>query len=71
MNIIIRVSSALAFLAAMPGFVAAQEHPPMPAGMSHAQHLERMKDDELKKRGAAAMGFDQDKTSHPTGDPVR
>ena len=36
----------------------------MPADMTHAQHLAQMKDDELKRRGALAMGFDQDKTSH-------
>src|SRR5258708_35399669 len=43
----------------------AQEHPPMPPGMSHEQHLAQMqKDAELKRRGAAAMEFDQDATTH-------
>jgi hypothetical protein len=37
----------------------------MPAGMSHGEHLEQMRKDEaLKKRGAQAMGFDQDATTH-------
>ncbi len=49
------------------------QHPFMPAGMTHAQHQAQMKKDaELKKRGALAMGFDQDKAVHhfrttPTG----
>ena len=44
--------------------------------MTHEQHLAQMqKDAELKKRGTAAMGFDQDKTSHhfrltPTGGTI-
>src|SRR5437764_1477266 len=43
----------------------AQDHPAMPPGMTHEEHLAQMKKDEaLKKRGAAAMGFDQDATSH-------
>jgi hypothetical protein len=42
-----------------------QEHPTMPAGMSHDEHLALMrKDAEMKKRGALAMGFDQDATTH-------
>ena len=42
----------------------AQSHA-MPPGMTHAEHLAQMKKDaELKRRGAAAMGFDQDKTTH-------
>ena len=37
----------------------------MPPGMSHEDHLKQIqKDAELKKRGAAAMGFDQDRTAH-------
>jgi hypothetical protein len=43
----------------------ALQHPAMPAGMSHEEHLKQMaKDAELKKRGTLAMGFDQDKTAH-------
>ena len=41
------------------------QHPQMPAGMSHEEHLKQMQEDEaLKKRGADAMGFDQDATAH-------
>jgi hypothetical protein len=53
-----------------------QQHPTMPPGMSHAEHMKQMqKDAELKKRGALAMGFDQDKTTHhfratPTGGSI-
>lgn len=37
----------------------------MPPGMSHEEHTKQMsKDAEMKKRGDAAMGFDQDKVSH-------
>jgi hypothetical protein len=41
------------------------QHPTMPPGMTHTEHLaQRQRDAELKKRGAAAMGFDQDATTH-------
>ena len=44
---------------------AAQQHPQMPPGMTHEEHLKQIeKDAWLKKRGAAAMGFDQEKTTH-------
>jgi hypothetical protein len=57
MNLIISVVTATLMLAA--------QHPAMPQGMSHEEHLEQMeKDTTLKKRGAAAMGFDQDATTH-------
>jgi hypothetical protein len=37
----------------------------MPAGMTHEEHLAQIETDAaLKKRGAAAMGFDQEKTTH-------
>lgn len=37
----------------------------MPAGMTHEEHLAQIqKDAALKKRGAVAMGFDQEKTTH-------
>ena len=43
----------------------AQSHPSMPAGMTHEQHQQQMaRDAALKKRGDAAMGFDQDATQH-------
>jgi hypothetical protein len=41
------------------------QHPQMPPGMSHEEHLKQMqKDEALKKRGGNAMGFDQDATTH-------
>jgi hypothetical protein len=43
----------------------AAQHPQMPPGMSHNEHLaEAAKEEALKKRGAAAMGFDQDASTH-------
>jgi hypothetical protein len=43
----------------------AAQHPQMPPGMTHDEHLAKMKKDEdLKTRGAGAMGFDQDRTTH-------
>jgi hypothetical protein len=37
----------------------------MPPGMPHEEHLAQMKRDaEMKQRGAEAMGFDQDTTTH-------
>jgi hypothetical protein len=43
----------------------AGQHPQMPAGMSHAEHLKQLqKDADTKTRGAEAMGFDQDATTH-------
>lgn len=54
----------LAVLVAVALMLAGQ-HPQMPAGMSHEEHLKQMqKDQTLKKRGADAMGFDQDATTH-------
>ena len=56
---------ALVLLSTITSVARAQEHPSMPPGMTHEQHLAQMqKDAELKKRGAAAMGFDQDATAH-------
>jgi hypothetical protein len=41
------------------------QHPSMPAGMTHEEHLAALqKDADVKKRGAAAMGFDQDAVEH-------
>lgn len=52
------------FLTTIAGPVGAQ-HQAMPPGLTHEEHLAQLqKDAELKKRGAAAMGFDQDKTTH-------
>lgn len=44
---------------------AVAQHQAMPPGMTHKQHLALLKKNaELKKRGTAAMGFDQEKTTH-------
>jgi hypothetical protein len=52
----------LAFASAVK---SSAQHPAMPAGMTHEEHLAQMeKDRELKKRGAAVMGFDQETTAH-------
>lgn len=52
-------------IALAPARGAAPQHPTMPAGMTHEEHLKQMeKDAALKKRGAEAMGFDQDATTH-------
>ena len=41
------------------------QHPTMPPGISHEEHLRQLQKDELlKHRGGLAMGFDQDKTFH-------
>lgn len=62
-----RISSAAFAMVLVTGAAAPSlaQHPAMPAGMTHDAHLAQMeKDRELKKRGAAAMGFDQDSTTH-------
>jgi hypothetical protein len=47
------------------GFGAYPQHPQMPAGMTHEEHLKQLqKEAALKKRGAEAMGFDQDHSTH-------
>ena len=57
MNLLISIAAATLLLAA--------QHPTMPKGMSHEEHLKQMeKDEALKTRGAGAMGFDQDATIH-------
>jgi hypothetical protein len=41
------------------------QHDRMPAGMTHEEHLRQIeRNAELQRRGAAAMGFDQDRTTH-------
>jgi SAM-dependent methyltransferase len=48
---------------AVPAALA--QHPPMPPGMTHEEHMAQMKKDaEMKRHGDSAMGFDQDKTTH-------
>jgi hypothetical protein len=55
---------AVCILAARSGAVA-QQHPSMPPGMTHEEHLAQLqREADLKKRGAATMGFDQDRATH-------
>ena len=57
MNLLLSVAAAILLLSG--------QHPTMPKGMSHEEHLKQIeKDEALKKRGAEAMGFDQDATTH-------
>ena len=57
------MNSLIAFIAAAA--LLSGQHPQMPAGMSHEEHLKQMqKDEALNKRGADAMGFDQEATTH-------
>ena len=52
-------------ISAVPIAVAAQDHPPMPAGRTHEQHQAQMKKEaDLKEHGGMAMGFDQDSATH-------
>src|SRR5690349_13469364 len=57
----------LALAAASAIAASTAQDPPhaMPPGMTHEEHLKQLqKDADLKKRGAAAMGFDQETTAH-------
>jgi len=57
------MSSLIAALAA--ALLLAAQHPSMPQGMSHEEHLKQIqKDEELNKRGGESMGFDQDAVTH-------
>lgn len=61
---IVAVASVVLVIGATTRVTRAQ-HPAMPPGMTHEEHLAQMqKEAELKQRGAEAMGFDQDKTAH-------
>jgi len=52
----------MAWVAASDAF---SQHPTMPAGMTHEEHRRQMeREAAMKRRGAAAMGFDQDATAH-------
>jgi hypothetical protein len=66
MNTYLRSLGALAAFVAMSFPPASeQQHPPMPPGMSHEEHLTQMqRDADMKTRGAVAMGFDQDRVAH-------
>jgi hypothetical protein len=56
------LASAMLAVTAMASLGAGQEHPAMPAGMSHEEHMRQMA--EMKKRGNVTMGFDQDRVTH-------
>jgi len=57
------MSSPIPVLAA--ALLLALQHSTMPNGMSHEEHMKQMeKDEALKTRGAEAMGFDQNATTH-------
>jgi hypothetical protein len=61
-----RLTTVVTLALGLTRSAAAQpQHPAMPAGMSHQEHLAQMeKDAALKERGRGAMGFDQDKAAH-------
>lgn len=60
----IRTSSFLVVALSVASAASAQ-HTAMPAGMTHEQHMAQMqKDAEMKRHGDAAMGFDQERTTH-------
>jgi hypothetical protein len=59
------LTTTLAFVAILGTRTLFAQHAGMPAGMTHEEHLAQMKKEaELKRRGAEAMGFDPDKTTH-------
>lgn len=52
-------------LFAFSGTIVRAQHPQMPPGMTHEEHLAHVtRDAALKARGAVAMGFDQDAAEH-------
>lgn len=60
-----RIFTTNAILSLSLAATAHAQHPAMPPGISHDEHLKQLHDEsDLKKRGAAAMGFDQDATTH-------
>src|SRR5947208_1995492 len=71
------VAAAVSAVVLTVGAAKAFQHPNMPPGISHDEHLAQVKKEgELKRRGDAAMGFDQDKTTHhfllkPEGGEIR
>ena len=59
------LTSTFGIVTLLAGAPVAAQHPSMPAGVSHEEHLRQLqKDEELKQRGALAMGFDQDRAAH-------
>jgi hypothetical protein len=65
MTLPIRVLIVSAIVGLPLASFAAQQHPDMPAGMTHEQHMAQMrKEAEMKQHGQMAMGFDQGKATH-------
>jgi len=65
MHIHLRCVPTAFVLALLVGAGAHAQHSAMPPGMTHEEHLRQLQNDaDLKKRGAAAMGFDQETTTH-------
>jgi hypothetical protein len=65
MTLPIRVLIVSAIVGLPLASFAAQQHPDMPAGMTHEQHMAQMKKEaEMKQHGQMAMGFDLDKATH-------
>ncbi len=65
MTLLIHLYTAMVLATLPTGPAPAEQHPPMPAGMTHEQHQAQMKKDaEIKERGQISMGFDQDQTTH-------
>ena len=65
MHTLFQVFTTNAILSLSLATTAQAQHPAMPPGMTHDEHLKQLQDEsDLNKRGAAAMGFDQDATTH-------
>ncbi|MEO8126401.1 MAG: hypothetical protein ABJF23_17565 [Bryobacteraceae bacterium] len=63
MNISLTRSTLLAVAVFLP--VVFAQHGSMPPGTSHEEHMKQMsRNADMKKRGDAAMGFDQEKVRH-------
>jgi hypothetical protein len=59
------LTRALVVIASLSTPAARAQHAEVPPGLTHEEHLTQLqKEADLKKRGAAAMGFDQDKALH-------
>ena len=55
----------LSLIMASGAVTAGAQHTTMPAGMTHEEHMAQIKKEaEMKQHGNAAMGFDQDRTTH-------
>jgi hypothetical protein len=64
MNCLLTFGGSL-LMATLAATVGSAQHPAMPSGTTHEEHLAQMqKEAEMRRRGAASMGFDQDATTH-------